>query len=158
MGSKDEVAETLMQFDGDGKINYYNSFGEVIVPDATEIPEGLTGTQVIQDFVAAIGGRDRLKNIKSLVTTMSASLMGQNMTVKNTYSDGKFAMSMGNGQMTFIEQKYNGEKMEVSQMGASQVITEGPQFEAIKEQATVSAQFDYLSLSLIHISEPTRPY
>ena len=145
VGSKDEVAETLMQFDGDGKINYYNSFGEVIVPDATEIPEGLTGTQVIQDFVAAIGGRDRLKNIKSLVTTMSASLMGQNMTVKNTYSDGKFAMSMGNGQMTFIEQKYNGEKMEVSQMGASQVITEGPQFEAIKEQATVSAQFDYLS-------------
>ena len=145
VGSKDEVAETLMQFDGDGKINYYNSFGEVIVPDATEIPEGLTGTQVIQDFVAAIGGMDRLKNIKSLVTTMSASLMGQNMTVKNTYSDGKFAMSMGNGQMTFIEQKYNGEKMEVSQMGASQVITEGPQFEAIKEQATVSAQFDYLS-------------
>ena len=145
VGSKDEVAETLMQFDGDGKINYYDSFGEVMVPDATEIPEGLTGTQVIQDFVAAIGGMDRLKNIKSLVTTMSASLMGQNMTVKNTYSDGKFAMSMGNGQMTFIEQKYNGEKMEVSQMGASQVITEGPQFEAIKEQATVSAQFDYLS-------------
>ena len=65
--------------------------------------------------------------------------------MKNTYSDGKFAMSMGNGQMTFMEQKYNGEVLEVSQMGASQVITEGPQLAAIKEQATVNPQFDYLS-------------
>ena len=145
VGSKDEVAETLMQFDGDGDISYYDSFGEVMVPDATEIPDGLTGKQVVEDYIAAIGGMDKLKSIKSVKTTLSTALMGQNMTMVNTYADGKFAMSMGNGQMTFMEQKYNGEKLEVSQMGASQVITEGPQLEAIKGQATVSAQFDYLS-------------
>ena len=43
VGNKDEVAEKLIRFDGDKKIDYYDAYGEVLNYDNLVIPAGLTG-------------------------------------------------------------------------------------------------------------------
>ncbi len=145
VGSKEEVAESLLQFDSDGEIEYFDPFGDLDVADKTEIPDDLTGTQIVEDYINAMGGMDKLKGIRNVITTMSASMMGQNMTIQQSYAEGKFSMTMGNGQMTFMDQRYDGTTLQVSQMGNVETFTEGSQVDAIKEQATVSAQYDYIS-------------
>ncbi len=145
VGSKDDVAESLTKFDADGKVDFYDPFGDPVVIDKTEIPDDLTGTQIVEDYINAIGGQEKLTNLNNMTTVMKMSMMGQEMTITNIYADGKSKSSVGNSQMTFQEQVYDGEKVQMSQMGNKQIITEGPQFEAAKEQSTVNAQMNYLT-------------
>lgn len=144
VGSKDDVAESLVQFDADGKVDFYDAFGDPIIADKTVIPGDLTGTQVIEDYVNAIGGKTKIASVKSLVSKMSADVMGQSIVIETKVADGKLAMITGNGQMVFSTQVFNGEKAQISAMGNKQTFTEGPEFEAMKSQASICPQLAYL--------------
>ncbi len=143
VGNKDEVAESLAQFDMDGEIDFYDAYGEEIQPIATEVPSDVDASTVIADYINAIGGMAKVKGIKSAKTVMSASVMGQDMQITTQNDNGKFAMSMGNAQMTFQEQVFDGEKGMVSAMGQKQIMTEGPQLDDMKAQAKIIPQLDY---------------
>ncbi len=144
VGSKDDVAESIKRFDSDGQIDFYDFKGDQVVVQESNLPMELTAQGVIDDYIAAIGGKDALSKIKTVKTTADMSAMGQNMDV-TTYQDmsGKFAMNMTTQGMTVVDQKYDGEKMEMSQMGQKQMITEGPQLEDAKESAMIAPQLNY---------------
>ena len=145
VGSQDEVAESLLKFDADGKIDYYDAFGDPVVLDKTEIPSDLTGTQVILDYITAIGGMEKVKSVKTAHMKLTTEVMGQPMAMESFYGPSQFAMTVGNGQMVFQEQKYDGSKVMSSAMGQKQIFTEGPQFEALVEQSTLIGQLNYLN-------------
>ena len=53
VGNKEEVAEKLKPFAPDGKVNFYDTYGQPIEEIEGGIPEGLTAANVIEDYTEA---------------------------------------------------------------------------------------------------------
>jgi predicted Zn-dependent peptidase len=145
VGNKDDVAESLTSYDADGKIDFYDAFGKKMEYNTAALPMDLTAASVVEDYLTAIGGMDKVKSMNTVHQVMKTEVMGQSMKIESYYAPEKFAMSMGNGQMTFQEQKYDGQKAMVSAMGQKQVMTEGEQYESLKEQSTFIGQMMYFT-------------
>ncbi len=144
-GSKDEVAENLKQFDSDGEIDFYDAFGKKLEKQEAALPAGLDGKKLVTDYLTALGGMDKLKSVKTVVTKMSMELMGQTATMEMGQQDNKmFYSEMAMGGNVMQEQRFDGIKAKVGGMGQSQTITEGPQLETMKEQAVTFGQLKYL--------------
>ena len=117
VGNKDEVAEKLEQIAPEGGIIYYDNYGEEIKENKV-IPEGMTADKVIEDYLTALGGTEKLNSIADLKTVTSAEMQGRKMISTNYYSKNKFANHVeieGMGVMT--KQVYNDGKGKASQMG-----------------------------------------
>jgi zinc protease len=147
VGNKDEVAEKLLRFDGDKKIDYYDAYGEVLNYDNLSLPPGLTGVNVVEDYLDAIGGMAKLQAIKSMASEASMSLMGQEAKIVTKHKmPDKFLFSMQMNGMVMQEQKTNGQKAQTSQMGQAKVSMPGePEFEEMKGKAQMFDQLEYLS-------------
>ena len=144
VGNRDEVADKLSVFDADGEIAHYDAFANEIKIDEVPLPTDITAAQIVGDYINAIGGETKLAGLKSLYTKSAANMMGQDITIElYQKNDNKFAMKMGSGAMVFMEQKYDGVKGSVSQMGQAQVITEGEELLSMKESARVIPQRYY---------------
>jgi len=145
VGNKDEISEKLLRFDSDGEIDYYDAFGKKLEAPTMEIPAGMTGATVISDYITALGGKDKLMDLKSMEYHYSMNVMGQDATVDiYQQSPNKVAMRIGTEQMVFQEQKFNGTKAFAGGMGGAQTVTEGPLFDQSKEMAKMFKQLDYL--------------
>lgn len=145
-GSKDEVSENLKQFDSDGEIDFYDAFGNKKEKQEGALPEGLDGKKLVSDYVTAVGGMDKLKGVKTLVTKIAMELMGQQATMEMGKKDNKmFYSEMAMGGTVVQEQRFDGMKAKVGGMGQSQSITEGPQLEAMKDEAETFGQLKYLT-------------
>ncbi len=145
VGNKDEVADKLKRFDSDGKLDFYDAFGETVTYDQVAIPDNVTPASIIEDYLNAIGGVSTLNTVQSLYFKMTGEIRGQNLILE-TYNaaPNKYAMSIGNGSMVFQEQVYDGAKALVSQMGQKQVLTEGDALEELKSNAMMFPQMSYV--------------
>jgi len=149
VGNKDEVADKLKTFDDDGEITFYDAFANVMEVSDTPLPTNVTGGQVIEKYISAIGGTDKIAAITNLYTKSTTSMMGQDMIIEQYKKDGtKSAMKMGNGSMVFQEQKFDGTQMVISQMGQEQVMTEGPPVEDARRGAHIVEQANYVKEGL----------
>lgn len=136
VGNKAEVAEKLLPFDADGEIDYYDSYGNKLEVSGVSLPEGTTAQSVIDGYLEAIGGVEKLKGVKDVATEMTASIQGQtiNASVKQKTS-GKYLMAMSMNGMVLQEQKYDGEQAEQSAMGQSQKLESPEELAGLKRQA-----------------------
>lgn len=144
VGNKDNVADKLKKFDSDGTIDFYDAFGKKLEDIKVELSADITAKGIINDYLDAIGGIKKLKNVKSLYTSMKTSMMGQEATFE-TYQaiPDKFAMKVSMMGMTVQEQKFDGTKGLQAQMGNKKVITDGPELEKMKKQAVFFDQMYY---------------
>ncbi len=112
------VAESLMPFATDGKIHYYDVYGNPIEMSTAAIPADLTPEKVINKYIKAIGGKEKLMAVKDLSITSSASMQGQPITMKLDRKGNKMlnqsVSMMGN---TMFSMSYNDGKMKAVQMG-----------------------------------------
>lgn len=76
VGNKDEVAEKLVQFAPDGTIHYYDAFANPLVEDAIPLPEGITVETVLDRYIQALGGKEKIDGIQSVVIVMNAEMQG----------------------------------------------------------------------------------
>jgi len=60
VGNKDDVADKLKAFDDDGEITFYDAFANVMEVNDTPLPSDITGAQVIDNYINAIGGADKI--------------------------------------------------------------------------------------------------
>lgn len=144
VGNKDNVADKLKKFDSDGKLDFYDAFGKKQEDAKIELDPKLTGSEVIKDYIDAIGGKEKLKAVKNMYTAMKTNVMGQDATLE-TYqaAPNKFAMKVNMMGMTVQEQKFDGSKGLTAQMGQKKVITEGEELEEMKAQAKMFEQLSY---------------
>jgi len=140
VGNKDEVAEPLGRV---GEVKFYNKIGEPVASANTEIPEGLTGFDVIGNYLEAIGGKEKLETVEDMSMEMSTSMQGMaiNMTMKRKEPAMMSMVVKMNGNI-LNETRFDGEKGYVSQMGQKQPI-EGEQAEDTKEQAMLFPEMSY---------------
>jgi len=144
VGNKDEIAEKLLRFDADGELDYYDAFGKKMEQNATPLPDDITGAVVVNDYIKAIGGEAKLKAVKSIEYHFTFEMMGQAFNIDRYHmAPNKFAMKVGNAQMTLQESKFDGTKAMTSQMGQTETVTEGPAFDAAADQAVMFSQLNY---------------
>jgi predicted Zn-dependent peptidase len=144
VGNKDEIAERMISFDADGKIDYYDPFGNEIKYDDTSIPEGVTAETVINDYIEAIGGEAACNAVKTVKNEMKMAVMGQEASVTlQQKMPNKLSLTISMQGMTLQEQKFDGTKALTAQMGQKKILTEGAEFESIKSQAEIFPQLSY---------------
>ncbi|MFN0037597.1 MAG: insulinase family protein [Saprospiraceae bacterium] len=143
VGNKDDVAERVKQFSADGKINFYDAFGNPVKTNDATLPPGLTAEQVVEDYLNAIGGRGKIGAIKDLQSTADMQVRGPAFGIK-TYQKGgnKIALEMSMGGQAMQKQVYDGAQGFRTAMGQTEAL-EGEQLGDIKEQAMFSKEAGY---------------
>lgn len=115
VGKGDEIAEQLKQF---GELKYYDTYGNEVDPSMAKLPAGLTVESVLEKYKEALGGDAVINKIENVTMKMSASTMGQTLSVEQIQSKGlksKTAVSMG--PMVVMSSISDGTNAAVAQMG-----------------------------------------
>ena len=140
VGNKSEVADKLLRFDTDKKIDYYDAFGNYVKQAEEKIPDGHTAEIVISDYLDAIGGMKRIESIKDLSKVYTAELMGTqaNFITKHMMPD-MLLSEVSTEKMVMQKLVYDGKSVSKSGMQGVSTVTEGPEFNAAVE---LSAPFN----------------
>lgn len=144
------AADKLRRFAADEEVVYYSPQGTRQEPMGMLTMEGITAEQVIDDYVRAIGGQERLLEISDLSTEMEATVQGMQMTMRQEKKVGsKMHLTVNMSGMAVNETVLNGAEAKVLQMGAEQPVDEATLTE-LQEQAQIfpEARFRELGYSL----------
>jgi hypothetical protein len=149
VGNKDEVADRLKQFAPDGKINYFDAFGNAIKPGGGvgAIPPGITAEKVIQDYINAIGGSDKIGAVKDIQSIATMKTPGPVLTIRIAQKDGtKIAVDVTMNEQKVNKQVYDGQKAFMIGGGPTPKTEpiEGEQLNDLKEQARFFKEAGYV--------------
>jgi len=146
VGNKSEVAESLKEFAPDGTINYYDAFGTPLKMETSAATANMTVEQVLDKYIAAIGGKAKLMAVKDLTMNMSADAMGQTIEMKIIQkAPGKTYQAFIMGGVAQQETILNGDKGKISAGGQSQPMP-AEQVANSKEQAVLFTEMQFKEL------------
>lgn len=142
VGNGAQVKEGLMAF---GDVKSFTNMGEperLVAMDAD-----VTASSVIGKYIQAIGGTDKLKEIKTATVESSAEIQGMKLGLDYYYDEGKQAfsnkVSMGGNVMSNTTLK-DGKGL-IQANGASMPLTD-EQFEALKMSMFIFPEIHFESL------------
>ena len=123
VGDVSKIKNSLRRLDTDGKILTYDYYGQEVKQKS--IPSGLTAQQVIDDYLKAIGGKEKLEGVKSMVTSATAAIQGMKLTVKSyVETPGKLCVETYLQGNLMSKQVLNGKAGKVSSPMGEQVLDE----------------------------------
>ncbi|OEY72295.1 M16 family metallopeptidase [Salegentibacter salarius] len=111
-GKASEIAENLEKVEFNGKtipVKYYNKLGEEVEkPKAKEVDASVTVEKVYENYIEAVGGRDAVEDVESVVMKAEASVQGMalNLTLKRTM-DNKLNQEVSVGGNVMSKQVLN---------------------------------------------------
>ena len=142
VGNKDEVMNKLTPFDKeDGKIQLYDIYANPR-KDESGAAVDISASDLVEKYLTALGGRQKLDAVKSLDQTYTMDMMGTSITSRVVQNAGKFTMVMSTQGMTVMKQVYDGEKGLMEQ-GGQQFPVEGSDLESMKEQSVLFVERNY---------------
>ena len=145
-GNKDEVAPKLARFSKNGEVLFFDPYGRPVVSSGTEIPAGLTAEKVIENYIKAVGGADKLRSITDQVMKMSTEMQGMTIELVSSWkAPGKILVTTGMGGNIMQKQVFDGERGQVEAMGQKMELS-GKQLEDMKIQAILFPELEYKSL------------
>ncbi|MCH2192582.1 pitrilysin family protein [Kordia sp.] len=123
-GKGSEVADRLENMMFEGKkipAKYYDQFGEPTKkPEFKKpIPAGVTAQSVIDNYIKAIGGKDKLMSVSSIVQEMGTSFQGMDMSMNmKQKSPNMLAVDMSiAGMGSVFKQAFDSENGYMEQQG-----------------------------------------
>ncbi|MEM1319589.1 MAG: insulinase family protein [Bacteroidota bacterium] len=143
VGNKDDVVEKIGQFSADKKVNFYDPYGNKVELKEQSLPAGLTADKVIASYIQAIGGMDKVKEVKSMSMTMEAEFQGMKLVNElHQQEPNKYSMSLSMMGSVMQKEVTNGEKgMKAGQAGTGAV--EGEELNEMKERALIFPELTY---------------
>jgi len=149
VGDKEKVLESLKKYSSAGKVELYDMYGNPVKENTKKaLPEGLTAEKVIENFVAAIGGKENLEKIQDF--TMEASTNMQGMEIKQVIykkAPNKYASVMSMNGNVMQQQLFNGERgIMKGFQGEKELI--GDDLENLKVDAALNAELKYKELGV----------
>ncbi len=144
VGNNEDVAERLKQFSPDATVNLYDVYGNPLKPmSAIVLPAGMTAEKVVDAYIMAIGGKDKINALKDLQTISEMKTPGPQFAVK-TYQKGgnKILVDISMNDSPMSKQIYDGQKAGQVAMGQSQNLT-GQELGDLKEQAMFAKESAY---------------
>jgi zinc protease len=153
VGNQAEVAEKLAVFASDGKVNYYDYFGDTYVEKLKEAPAGVSVKTVYENYLKAITSTSDMKKVsKKLVKvtgmrmTMKTEVQGMSIEMVSTSKQpDKLLMTVGANGMTLSKTIVNGDKgkttgmMGNKEMDADEVAQMKKQINIFKEMQPVES-------------------
>ena len=123
VGKGEEITEGISKY---GKLQHYDIYGNIFTPkEKSALPEGLTGSTVIDNYIKALGGEDNLSKIKDLKMVMNASIQGNDIEIVQTSkSPDKLTREIKMGTMVIQKEVYNGNNGVMFQQGQKLPVTE----------------------------------
>ncbi|MEE4287426.1 MAG: pitrilysin family protein, partial [Mariniphaga sp.] len=70
-GNKGEVAPKLARFSANNEVLFFDPYGRKVESSGAVIPEGMTAKKVIENYIEAIGGAEKLKQVTDQKLKMS---------------------------------------------------------------------------------------
>jgi zinc protease len=140
VGKASDIADKLKKFTI-SKIDYYDISGEKYDPAAQKAPEGITAKTVIDKYLNAIGGVEKLKTIVDKKTNLTASMQGMTINITLTQkAPNKFAQTIS---FSGMEQKiiFDGVKGVQAAQGQSTELT-GDALESLKFESTLDLVYN----------------
>ena len=136
VGQAEEIAGSLKKFSVSGKISYYDTYGTEYDPNLKKAAEGITAESVVEDYITAIGGREKLSGVKDKILKLKSSAEGMNLSLtiaqkkpNKLYQELDFSV----GKQVTV---FNGEKGKIEGMGQVQNI-DGELLEDLKYQSSL---------------------
>lgn len=121
----------------------YNQKGAPIENAELSVPEGLTAMDVIDHYIEAIGGAERLEAVEDIATKMSTTVQGMAMDMNmKQKASGKMSMVVKMNGSVVNETRFDGDKAMVSAMGQKQIL-EGEDAAAMKARALIFPELEY---------------
>ncbi|MCB0552855.1 MAG: insulinase family protein [Phaeodactylibacter sp.] len=164
VGNKEEVADKLGGFSGDGKVHFFDNEGNSIKGEEATLPEGLTAIDVVENYLSAIGGRSQLSKVQDLSFNMTTSVQGMAMEMSmQRKAPNKMLMTVMMNGAAINTTRFDGEQGLVSAMGQEQKL-EGDALESMKQQAVLFPEMEYnkkgfeLALAGIEMVEGSNAY
>jgi hypothetical protein len=143
VGSQDDVADKLKAF---GTVNYFDTDGNPVKAPAAPAVGGISAEQVIEKYIQAIGGKEKLMAIKDESLSMEASVQGMTLEMVSLKKDpGKVKISvtaMGNEVQS---QVFDGKKGKVTQQGQSAAMDE-KELKKAEGEALIFPELHYAKL------------
>lgn len=147
VGNASAIGDKLNQF---GEVNRFTAFGEPDTALDRGLLESMKAEEVIEKYLAAIGGKDKIGGIKSIEMNGELEVQGQKIIATILKKDGKFTQiqklpaMMGGAEIKTV---FDGNKaLVVSPMG-NQELT-GEQLAPVKPQGPIFLEAVYTSLGL----------
>lgn len=144
VGSKDDVAKTLAKYASDGNVNYYDNYGQPLMPTtAATVPAGITADAVLKHYVTAIGGEKAIMSIKDIKTISKGSIDAGGRQIDLTITEmkkapGSLMVKVEAMGMVVNHQVFNGTSGYVEQQGNKKTM-EADDIQEAKEQADIYA-------------------
>ncbi|MDR0370391.1 MAG: insulinase family protein [Prevotellaceae bacterium] len=137
-------AEALKDFVSNKTVQFYDING-----NKTEAPVAksadIGAAQIIENYVNAIGGKAAIENITSYKMTGEMEMMGQKVSVLQAFKKpNRTLMEIGMNGRTIQKIVFDGTKLSMSGMHGNQEFTEGDEFEAMKADASVCPELNYI--------------
>ena len=133
-------------------INYFDKYANAVAKPVFNkaIPEGMTALDVVDNYIKAIGGRDMLLNVNTLVSNMDVTIPGapfKPMAISKQMMPNKISFeikaNMGGQTMSIMKRNFSGEKGYMEQQGQKMLMSE----EEIMEAKNVEGIFEELYYS-----------
>ncbi len=145
VGKSEAIANSLKKFSADGKIIYYDTDGNIYNPEekSKALPAGLTGQQVIDNYIKAIGGRENYASINDITEKMSTTVQGMPLTItRYQKAPDKMAVVVSMNGNVVQKQTFDGEKGKTIMMGNETQVT-GDDLEKLKLDSRLDLELNY---------------
>lgn len=145
VGKGSDINEQLKKF---GPVTYYDPYGNIIDPAKLKLPAGMNAAKVIEHYIEAIGGKEKLTNVNDIKYIMTADVMGNELEMnilKKEPNKMKVEVKMGPNMMS--EQVFDGEKAKLIQMG-NEIEANEKMIERFKIEGNLFPEMNYKNLGV----------
>jgi len=140
------LKERLAKLSSTNTVEEYDGEGKVVKEDPNAIPEGLTAATVVEDYLKAIGGREKLESVKDMTLKGEMKMGPMSMNIEQAYKGNKmFAMTMMMNGQVMQAIKYNGIAAKMTAMGQEKEAS-AEQLKGYKLQAQICAELNLEAL------------
>jgi len=109
------------------------------------VPQGMSANDVVNSYLKAIGGADKIKDLKDISYTATGSVQGQDIKLEYKYKAPDHilqAITLSSSNMVVQKTLVNGDSVSISSMGQSRQVDENAK-KRIMEQSIPFPEVDY---------------
>lgn len=149
VGDKEKVFESLKKYSSTGKVELYDMYGNPVKEETKKAaPEGMNAQMVIDKYIEAIGGKEKLEQINDITLEATTSMNGMAINQKTVKkAPNKYAMIMSMNGNVMMQQTFNGDRAIMKSFQGEQEII-GEDLENLKVDAALNLELKYEELGV----------
>jgi zinc protease len=142
-GNKGEVAPKLARFSANNEVLFFDPYGRKVESSGAVLPEGMTAEKVVEGYIKAIGGAEKLKAVTDQKMKMSTEMQGMTIEMESVQkAPDKVLITVSMGGNVMQKQVFDGERGMATAMGQSTELT-GKQLDEMRLQAKMFPELNY---------------